>query len=114
MRESLARYLDIFEKIYPSRPPREMYPVYERALDDLSDLDLSAACEICVRECRFFPMPAEIRMRVKMPDTFVATTNKSDCSLCAGSGWKVIQRGDGTGFAVTCDCVKKRRSDGVR
>lgn len=106
MRDSLRKYLEIFSKIYPSRPAFDMFPVYERALDDVPDLDLEAACEIVLRECRFFPTPAEIRMRVKFPDLFVGTVNKSDCALCGGSGWKRIERADGAAFAVLCDCTK--------
>ena len=110
MRDSLRKYLEIFSKIYPSRPPVEVFPVYERALGDVPDLDLEAACEICLRECRFFPLPAEIRMRVKLPDTFVATTNHSDCLLCGGTRWKRVERDDGTAFAILCDCAKRERT----
>lgn len=110
MRESLGKYLRIFEQIYPSRPDRAIYDVYERALADIPDLDLEAACEICIRECRFFPLPAEIRMRVKPPDTFVSTVSHSDCKLCGGTGWKRINRPDDTAFAILCDCTKKERS----
>lgn len=73
MRETLARYLNLFGKIYPKRPPTEVATAYERALSDLTDLALSAACEICLRECTFYPTPAEIRKRLPPPDLFVKT-----------------------------------------
>lgn len=76
MRQLLQNYLNQFSKIYPKRPAVETWDVYERVLCGVSDLDLQAACEICLGELKYFPMPAEIRERVKKEDKFVSTVNK--------------------------------------
>lgn len=73
MRQSLSKYLLIFKRMYPTHPTPETWEVYERALDDVNDIDLAAACEICLRELTYFPMPAEIRKRLKPKDDFIAT-----------------------------------------
>lgn len=108
MREILFRYLRAFCKVYPNHPPTEIFDVYERALADTSDLDLAAACETCLRECTFFPVPAEILKRVKLPD-FMATVNQGNCPFCGGTGWKVAEK-DGRRFGVLCDCTKKAKA----
>jgi hypothetical protein len=73
MRQTLWTYLGIFKKLYPAHPAPDMWEIYERGLSDVNDVDLSAACEICIRELKFFPMPAEILERVKKPDNFIST-----------------------------------------
>lgn len=72
-KECLRKYLNMFLQIYPKHPPLETLEVYERVLSDIDDLGGGAACEICLRECKFFPMPAEIRERVAKPDNFIST-----------------------------------------
>lgn len=46
-------------------PDRERTPatfaVYRDALDDMSDSVFEAAVKVCVKGCKFFPVPAEIR-----------------------------------------------------
>lgn len=75
MRQILWQYLGTFKQMYPNNPSGT-WEVYERALFDIDDVDLSAACEICLRECSYFPMPAEIRKRVTPKDTFISTAPK--------------------------------------
>lgn len=76
MRQILSKYLLTFKRMYPTHPSPETWEVYERALSDVGDVDLAGACEICVRELTYFPMPAEIRKRVKPADTFLSTAVK--------------------------------------
>ncbi len=77
MREILWDYMGKFTKLYPSHPVGS-WELYERALADVGDLDLAAACEICLKECSYFPMPAEIRKRIAPKDTFISTAPKFD------------------------------------
>lgn len=76
MRQILWQYLGTFKKMYPTHPAPETWEVYERALSDVDDLNLTAACEICIRELKYFPMPAEIWERVKKPDNYVGTAQQ--------------------------------------
>lgn len=76
MRQVLSRYLLLFKRMYPTHPAPETWEVYERALSDVDDVDLTGACEICIRELTYFPMPAEIRKRLKPPDTFLSTATQ--------------------------------------
>src|ERR1700731_393385 len=73
MREILWKYLKQFKKLYPTHPEPATWDIYERALADVSDLDLAGACEICLREVSYFPMIAQIRERLRKPDDFVCT-----------------------------------------
>jgi hypothetical protein len=75
MRESLGRYLRIFSKIYPTRPALEVFSVYERVLDDASDMEIEAACEQCLSQCSYFPLPAEIKARLPVRDNFCVTSS---------------------------------------
>lgn len=75
-KEALWRYLLMFKRMYPTHPAPETWQTYESALADINDLDGSAACEICIRELKYFPMPVEIRARVKVSDpAFVGTSS---------------------------------------
>jgi hypothetical protein len=73
MRPILWKYLAQFKKLYPTHPSPETWDLYERVLSDVSDMDLAAACEICMGELTYFPMPAQIRERLREPE-FVVTT----------------------------------------
>jgi hypothetical protein len=75
MRQVLWKYLALFKKLYPTHPSPETWDVYERALADVNDVDLTGACEICIRELTYFPMAAEIRNRVNLPDKFQGTSS---------------------------------------
>jgi hypothetical protein len=106
---SLPRYLQTFSEIFRRPLSADLIEAYERALSDVPELTLDAACEMAIRECRFFPNPAEIRSFCPVTDSFVPTTNKSSCKLCAGTGWKTVKRPDGDGvWAVACDCRKRK------
>jgi len=80
MREVLSKYLLTFKRMYPTHPPPETWEVYERVLSDINDMDLSAACEICIRELTYYPMPAEIRERLKKTDPPFTGTSSFDTS----------------------------------
>lgn len=91
MREVLSRYLLIFKRMYPTHPSPETWEVYERALADVGDVDLTGACEICIRELTYFPMPAEILKRVTPADNFLVTSTVYEDSPLGDEDKKAFQ-----------------------
>src|ERR1700740_3398204 len=59
--EALMPLAVLFDATLPSPTSAAMYPVL---LGDLPAFALGYAVNRCLRECRFYPMPAEIRDRV--------------------------------------------------
>lgn len=60
--ESFDRGMAELVANWPDRKPTEMtFAVYREALDEMSDSVFEAAVMACIRGCKFFPVPAEIR-----------------------------------------------------
>lgn len=71
---ALDWYLKKFKEIYPTGPKvMDVFCLYEAALGNVSELDLAVGCERALRECKYFPTPAEIFALCPKND-FVATS----------------------------------------
>jgi hypothetical protein len=57
----------------------------------VGDTDLIGACEICIRESTYFPMPAEILKRVTPADNFLVTSTVYDDSPLGEDDKKAFQ-----------------------
>jgi hypothetical protein len=72
---ALDYYMKKFREIYPSGPRiMEVFQLYENALEGIPDIDRDAACERALKECRFFPTPAELLALCPKNDFLVTTT----------------------------------------
>lgn len=63
---AIAQMFAIFRELWPKREmTAKTAKIYYLVLSDVSDEDLIYAALDCVENCSFFPVPAEIRSRVK-------------------------------------------------
>lgn len=60
---AVGQALAILQATYPREITATMAEVYHTALRDLTDAQVEEATGRCVRECKFFPAPVELRKR---------------------------------------------------
>lgn len=79
---ALDWYLKKFKEIYPTGPKvMDVFCLYEAALGNVSELDLAVACERALRECKYFPTPAEIFALCPKNDFLATSTAYNDLPL---------------------------------
>ena len=64
---TILKALALLQATFPRELSDTMTEVYRAALDDLTDEQIQRATAACIRECTFFPVPAEIRKRAGIP-----------------------------------------------
>ena len=110
--KALAKFLSMLFATYGGTPlTEECATGYITALGDLSAHDLRLAFQETLRMSRssFPPKPGEIRgyleaARERMPKA--GSRAQADCKICAGTGWRMVEREDGK-FAVRCNCIQE-------
>jgi hypothetical protein len=60
-REALGRALAMLAEVFGESLTPARLAVYDQALDDLAAPDIKTACDRALRECKYFPRPAELR-----------------------------------------------------
>lgn len=65
-RKTFIQGMALFAATWPDRAPtKDTLSAYWLALSDLADDVFTEACKRCLRECTFYPKPAEILARAK-------------------------------------------------
>lgn len=99
---TLAEWMQTFVEYYKENPPSDSAMLlYKSTLEHLSPEALAIGCKEAVKRCDHIPRAKDIleayRSTFGNPET--APSQVTKCSLCGGSGWKML---DGEKFAVPC------------
>lgn len=101
----VADWLTLYAQTFREEITEEMALLYREALADIRPEILHKAFLRAAKNCKFRPTPSEVREAAEIEAEKIPNGRAHEnCTVCRGTGWKIVPRLDGLGeWAVKCD-----------